>query len=323
MRTLNSTMASALLAAALAAPLAAPPALAAQAFLNESVVVGGNVVYLGDLFSEAGENAGAAVAYAPAPGKRAVFDARWLYRVARAYHLDWKPLSPQDQAVVERQSFLIKREEVEDHILAALIDKGLDADMRVELSNRMLRIHVPGDSSATLAVEDIMFEPRTQRFTAIIAAPANDPAAKRIRVTGRAYRVREVPVLARRVLAGEIIGENDINWLKIRTKRIQNNTVLDAEALIGMTPSRGALRVGAAVRSSDIRRPVLVAKGSLVTMVLRLPNMILTSQGKAIENGSDGDTIRVTNTQSNTVVEAVVIGANKVTVRPLSHVVMN
>ncbi len=311
----------------LAAPQEAPEALPAQAapiFLRESVVVSGKLVRIGDLFANVKENAETPVAYAPEPGKRAFFDANWLYRVARAYKLNWKPLSVQVRVVVERDSIVIKREEIEDHILAALIESGvgMDENMSVEVSNHMLRFYVAGDSSATLAVEDISYEQRTMRFTAIIAVPANDPAAPRMRVTGRVYKVSETPVMVRRMLAGEVIARRDIVMIKVRDKRLQNNVILNAEDLIGKAPRR-SLRAGTPIHASDVRRPILVPRGSLVTMILRLPDMVLTAKGKALDEGSDGDAVRVVNTQSNTVIDAVVIRTGVVTVRPNGQIAMN
>jgi len=74
------------------------------------------------------------------------------------------------------------------------------------------------------------------------------------------------------------------------------------------------LRAGQPIRNGDVRAPVVVAKGSLVTMILKTRNMILTSKGRAIENGAIGDTVKIMNTRSKTVIEAVVAGANRVTV---------
>ncbi len=296
-------------------------AKSSEVMLRESVTVNSKHIRLGDIFINAGENAQAVVAYAPEPGKKAIFDARWLYRVARAYRLDWKPESIADRSVIVRQSVVIGRAEIEDHILAALINKGIDSNISVELNNRMMRLYVPGDSSATIAVEDVIYEPRTQRFTAIIVAPAGDPDAKRLRLTGRARKVSDVPVLSRRILAGEVISKNDIKWIKAYSNRLQADTILDADALIGKTPRR-ILRRGVVVRASDIRRPILVPKGALVTIILNRPRMTLTSQGKALEAGSDGDTIRVANTRSKIVIEAIVIGYNKVTVVPASQMAM-
>ena len=312
---------------ALALSVLAPPALAAPAAeagpvtLRQSVTVSGTLVRLGDLFVPAGDKAEAAVAYAPAPGKRAIFDARWLYRVARAYGLNWRPLSIYEKAVVARESIVIGRREIADRILAALVDKGVDADMQVELSNRMLRIHVAGDSTATVAVEDVAYEPRTRRFIAIVAAPADDPAARRIRVTGRVHRVIDVPVLTRRVLAGEVIRERDVKRISMRSDRLHRDTIQDPGALIGKSPRRG-LRAGVPVRVSDVRLPVLVPRRSLVTITYRVRSMTLTAQGRALEDGGAGDTVRVANTQSNTVVQAVVTGTNRVSVHPAGPIAM-
>ncbi len=310
---------------ALALSVLAPPAAAAAeagpVTLRQSVTVSGKLVRLGDLFVRAGDKAEAAVAYAPAPGKRAIFDARWLYRVARTYGLNWRPLSIHEKAVVARESIVIGRREIADHILAALVDKGVDADMQVELSNRMLRIHVPGDSTATVAVEDVAYDPRTRRFIAIVAAPADDPAARRIRVTGRVHRVIDVPVLTRRVLAGEVIRERDVKRIAMHSDRLQRDTIQDPGALIGKSPRRG-LRAGVPVRVSDVRLPVLVPRRSLVIITYRVRSMTLTAQGRALEDGGAGDTVRVANTQSNTVVQAVVTGANRVSVLPAGPIAM-
>jgi len=313
---------------ALALSVLDPPAAAqaakadaAPVTLRQSVTVSGRLVRLGDLFVPAGDKAQAAVAYAPAPGKRAIFDARWLYRVARAYGLNWRPLSINEKAVVARESIVIGRREIADTILAALVDKGVDADMQVELSNRMLRIHVPGNSTATVAVEDVAYDPRTRRFIAIVAAPADDPAARRIRVTGRVHRVIDVPVLTRRVLAGEVIRARDVKRIAMRSDRLQRDTIQDPVDLIGKSPRRG-LRTGVPVRVSDVRLPVLVPRRSLVTIVYLVRSMSLTAQGRALEDGGAGDTVRVTNTQSNTVVQAVVTGANRVSVQPAGPIAM-
>ena len=290
--------------------------------LQSNVSVNDTVIRLGDLFSNAGERSEAAVAYAPAPGKRASFDARWLYRAARAYGLNWRPMSRLDRAVVERESIVIERAEITDSILSALVELGVESNMALETGNRMLRIHVPVGAAATLNVEDVTYDRRSQRFAAMVSAPADDPNAKRIRVTGRLHRISTIPVLARRMLKGDIISKRDIKWVETRVTRLQPDTIIDPSDIIGKTPKR-VIRAGTPVRLSAVQRPILVPKGSLVTMTLISPYMTLTSKGRALDNGSIGDTIRVTNTQRKSVVDSVVTGNNKVSVRPLDHVVMN
>jgi len=91
--------------------------------LNEHIVVESNVVRLGDLFTNAGTRAEAAVAYSPAAGQRSVLDARWLYRVARAYKINWKPLGATTQVVVERDSISIPQDEIKTQILFSSLTK--------------------------------------------------------------------------------------------------------------------------------------------------------------------------------------------------------
>ncbi len=57
-----------------------------------------------------------------------------------------------------------------------------------------------------------------------------------------------------------------------------------------------------------------VAKNSLVTVHLVTANMTLTVQGRAMEDGSMGEAIRVMNTKSNSVITAVVRGPGEVEV---------
>jgi len=289
--------------------------------LKKMVKVEGNVVRLGDLFRHVGEKAEISVAYAPEPGKRASFDARWLYRVARTYGLKWRPINDRVRAVVVRDSQIISRTEIVDAIRDALAERGVDPDSDIEMSNRLIRLHVPAGAPAGVGIEDMNYQPRTRRFTAIISAPADSPDAKRFRFNGRVHATTDVPVLIRRVLAGEQIKKSDVKWVKVRSRRVQPSTILQITELVGMTPRRG-LRANYPILTNAVRRPILVEKGSLVTMVLQTRKMTLTAQGKALDHGSDGDVIRIKNTQSNKTVEAEVIGHGRVAVKLVTLLAM-
>jgi flagella basal body P-ring formation protein FlgA len=280
------------------------------------------VVRLGDLFANAGDSADAVVAYAPPPGKRAVYDARWLYRIARHYGVAWRPLGVQDQAIVERESVLIKVEEIEEQITRELVDSGMRPDMRAELSNRLLRLYVPAESAAAVAVEDVSFDARTQRFQAVVSAPANDPRAQRVRVVGQAVTSTDVPVLARPLRSGDVIGERDVRWMKVRSDRLPRDAITDAKDLIGRTPRQG-LRADVPVLAQEVRLPILVERNGLVTIVYKRPNMTLTAQGRALDEGGDGETVRVANTATKTVLEGEVSGPSTVVVRAAGAVAIH
>ena len=286
--------------------------------LRQNVMVDSHLILLGDLFKGTQDKSTIAVAYAPEPGKKAFFDANWLYRLAHGHGLKWRPMSMKQNVQVNRKTVTIERDEIEDYIFAALIDKGADPEMTLKLSNRSIQLHIPSSSEAIVEVTNASFDQRTKRFSAHVSTPGS----KAIRVTGRMQKMLNVPVLNRRILKNELIMPEDIIWIKSPSKRVQNDIILHADDLIGKSPKRG-LRASALIRSSEVQRPILVVKGSLVTMVLKTPLMVLTSQGRAVDPGANGDVIRITNTQSKKVVQAVVTAAGVASITPASQMTMN
>ena len=129
-------------------------------------------------------------------------------------------------------------------------------------------------------------------------------------------------MLARRIAKNQIIADSDVEWISVTTDRIQQGTVTDLDRLVGLTP-RHSLDAGKPIRSHDLRRPIIVPKGSLVTAILQLRHMTLTVRAKALDNGASGDTIRVMNTKSRRTFEGVVTGPDMVAIKPLHRLAKN
>ena len=284
--------------------------------LNNHIVIQDGVIRLGDVFQNAGKYADRVVAYSPRPGTRSVYDARWLKRVAKAFKLDWRPGSAAERIIVERESQIVNKSEVEELLYERLIAEGADPNARVQLSNRSFRLDLPVGEEYLLGIEQMNYDESNGRFSAILIWGTGKD--ERRRVSGRMERMNEVPVLSARLMKGDIIAEHDLDWVSMPQSRLARNAIIDPKRIIGMAAKR-AIAPGKPISSNDIRRPLAVAKGDLVTMVLSTPAMRLTVQGKALQAGSKGDTIRITNTQTRTVVEATITGAGEARVdAPLS-----
>jgi flagella basal body P-ring formation protein FlgA len=115
------------------------------------------------------------------------------------------------------------------------------------------------------------------------------------------------------VARGEIIAEADLEYKAIPQIRANQSIVRAITDVAGME-ARRALRAGELIRTSDIKRPTLVAKGSTVTMLFEAPGMRLSAVGRALAEGAEGDTITVLNPTSYRKVEAVVVKAGTVKV---------
>lgn len=310
------------LAAALVVLGSVQAAAAPRAYLRSSVIVETDSIRLGDVFDDAGKHADKIIAYAPSAGRKLVLKAAWLRRIARAYRVDWRPSSRLDQSVVERRSQIISTNQIVETVRAAIGARNPDAgDLEIELDNRLLRIFLPHDMPPTVTVRAVSFDPRSRRFSIQLVAPDDRPGAVRTVVAGRAHALVQMPVLTRRMKRNDIIRERDIAWKTVRAKYVNARVIRDAEDLIGLSPRRpiGADRI---IRIGDVQAPILVARGKRVTIVLKTATMQLTAAGKALQSGAMGDVVRVKNTNSGNVIEAVVVGEKKVAVTTDNNLVL-
>ena len=284
---------------------------AGAAQLKNNISINADVIRVGDIFADSGDAADIVVGKAPAPGKRRMFDRTRLVVIARNAKLDWTPRGRFVRVDVRRASRVVGSMEIEDAVSQALTAGGMRGDREVKLLNRGLKIHVATDQAVAFEVTEAAYNERTGRFTAMLTVRGNAGAAGRVRVTGRVYTLVDVPVLNRRVRPGEPIGRRDIDWVRMRAERLARNAILDESSIVGQTPRR-FVRAGAPLRQSDVRAPVIVTKGSLVTLKFRTRNMILTAKARAAQDGARGDTIRVVNIRSKRTIEGVVDGAGSV-----------
>ena len=114
------------LISALLLVLAAATTQAQSITLKGSVAVDGSYVRLGDLFRNTGDKTDVIVAYAPAPGKQAVFDANWLYlspenKKPSAPSLDWAPIESGVELSIWESQWDDRAEGCESIFLPALL----------------------------------------------------------------------------------------------------------------------------------------------------------------------------------------------------------
>ena len=57
-------------------------------------------------------------------------------------------------------------------------------------------------------------------------------------------------------------------------------------------------------------------------MVFQTDRMILTAQGRALQNGSKGDVIRILNAKTHKTIDGIVVNSGTVTVKPLGRVAL-
>ena len=124
-----------------------------------------------------------------------------------------------------------------------------------------------------------------------------------------------------------------VKTVVVPKRLIQRGTVIEAEMLEEVTKTGGNvdnsmlqslkdalaaeavrdLSAGQALRSSDIRRAILVKQGQLVTMnVGEKSGFLITVRVEALQDGRMGEQVRLKNTESGRQISGVVVGPNLV-----------
>lgn len=201
------------------------------------------------------------------------------------------------------------------------VTSGIE-NLRVVLSNPDLALRAPAKGPALLTVEKLNYDRTSGRFSALLLAGSGAGSIDRARVEGRAQAVREFPVLNRRINAGEVITESDLDWRELPASRADGNLLANTQDLIGKTVRRPT-PAGQPLRATDVRRPEVIAKGAMVSIVMESPGLLLSTAGRALDSGGAGDTISVMNLQSKRTVEGIVAGPSKVVVQSRGGIILS
>jgi flagella basal body P-ring formation protein FlgA len=129
-----------------------------------------------------------------------------------------------------------------------------------------------------------------------------------------------IVVPAHDINRGDTIGDSDLAYVTLTSAPTVSGVVTSMTELDGMQ-ARRVLRAGEPVRGDDVRRPILVTKGSTVTMTFDAPGVTLTAVGKAMTEGGMGETVTILNPVSYRQITGVVTGAGQARAGDITAVV--
>lgn len=265
-----------------------------------------NAIRLSDVFDGLPEGKDCDIAISPAPGKSVTYEVRVLNQLAQRYNLEWKPASLADRTLLMRAATRVTPDMVRDAVLKRVStnerDKNIIRD--VQFDGRNVGLNLPAESDLSFDIVNFVYDEERRMFRGELVANAGGYPVSQV-VSGRIILKREIPVLARSLPAGTVIGAADLKWISVNDERIGDDILTNAEQIVGMELRR-VQNEDERLRLRDIMPPRLVTRGSLVTIKVETPLMLITAQGRALQDGAKGETVRIVNTQSNRTIEGVV-----------------
>jgi flagellar basal body P-ring formation protein FlgA len=289
---------------------------AATPALRANVTVTGDVVRIGDVIDNAGTAAQIAIYRAPDLGTTGTLSTAQVIATLRNYQVFGVDTKGVNEVSVTRLSRTLASRDIEQRVAHALEHRnGLgDAEnLSITFDRELRELQLDASNTGELRTASTYFDSRSGRFDVLFEITnTNTVAPTRMRFTGTAVQTIEAAVLVRDVDHNEVIKASDV-IVERRSKAEVGNEVASRDRAVGMQ-ARKALHSGQALRVTDLAKPDWVQRDQTVTLIYQTGGLFLTMRAKAVDSGSEGDTVSVVNTQSKRTVQGVVSGPGQVTV---------
>jgi flagella basal body P-ring formation protein FlgA len=217
---------------------------------------------------------------------------------------------------VARAARRIGLTEIEAALKKALeLQHGVDArTLSIVLDGAPPSLLVAPDVTDVVVAEDVSFDRRGRRVAARLrVGPNAEDRRASARVAGAVVELVEAAVLNRSIARGETVHAGDVSIERRVKAALPADLQPDALQLAGRV-ARRALAAGSVVRTGDLAKPEIVARGDIVTAVYEIPGLTLTLRARASEAGAQGDVIAIVNPQSKKILQATVVAPGQVAV---------
>lgn len=289
----------------------------------ESTVVGPSLA-LGDLAQITGEDTARVQALkivklgnAPTPGTKMGLTAEALGARLSASGADFTDVIWQVPSVIsiatasQTLSGEMLATRAKEAVYERLSGSGTGSDTEVTLMG------TPADLVAPLGKVELNVEfPYGIRFNAFTMAMV------KVIVDGRPYTsvgvkcevkaYQNVIVAARNLAYGEIITGDAIRLDRCEIGHL-TGYVTDPEKVIGLSMRRPVV-AGVPITDAVLIKPVIMQRNATITIMVKIGDIVIMTSGKALQQGREGDVIRVQNLSSQKILTAKVIDGTTVQV---------
>ena len=285
--------------------------------LRPKVAVTSDVVRIGDVVDNAGTSAQIAIYRAPDLGTTGALPTAQVLSVLRAHQVIGVTTNDIKEVTVTRLARNVEAREILLAVTQALEHRGGlgdAANLSLTFDRELQDLHLDASNTGAIQVAAARYEPRNGRFDVTLEiANENSVAPAKLRFTGLAIETVEVAVLTRSVERADLLKASDI-VVERRPKAEVGTDAASRERAVGMQMRR-PLHTGQPLHLADLAKPDLVQRDQAVTLIYQTAGIYLTTRGKALDNGTEGDVISVLNPQSKRTVSGVVTGRGQVTIQ--------
>jgi len=199
-----------------------------------------------------------------------------------------------------------------------LVDETIGSLIAEKMGNDKLSIEIKYDSTSAISsvktksqkILSIKLDQFTGRnFSALVQYNNN----KEDLISGTYVAFALVPVASRYIKQGEIIQTNDLSFTRIRLDNVRSDFAIDLDNVVGYQSNK-QIASGSVIKTSDLTRPLVLKINDPVNITYSSGAISLKTSGIALGSGAIGDTIKVKNTTTGTILLGQIVNKNTVKV---------
>jgi len=284
--------------------------------LHASVTVSSEVVRIGDLIENAGPAAQVAVYRAPDLGTTGSIPTAQVLTTLRAHQVIGVNTKDIKEVAVTRLARNIAAKDIQTAVAKALEHRnglGDAGNLALSFDRDLQDLHLEANNTGDMEPTSVRVDQRSGRFDVTFEIANDSIAPTQLRYTGTAIETVPAAVLTRDVERTEVLKASDIIIERRPRAEVGSDAAVRDQA-VGMQMRHG-MRAGRPLRVADLVRPDLVQRDQTVTVIYQTAGIYLTTRGKALDSGTEGDVVSVINAQSKRTVTGIVTGRGQVTIQ--------
>lgn len=256
---------------------------------------------------------GLRIGSSPLPGRKRGIDLRYIQGRIATLDMQGKTLEvlgPEKVEVIRSFQRLDPEQVAEvakDFILSELENK--DGEFKVELTHLPKELILPSGE-----VELKVIEGRSSHLIGLVYVETriliDGEDYGRTRVGLNIQRFQKVVTAAKMLNRHQLITREDLKEEMVETTDLlRHQPLAQMDSAIGKRAKR-PIREGTVLLAQMVEAPPLIRRGGIITIKGEIGNVHATTLGKALQDGHDGQRIRVRNLFSKETIEGMVHGSN-------------
>lgn len=203
----------------------------------------------------------------------------------------------------EPQSLVEIDDTIKLFVQHSLSDQYKDkADFTVTVGQLDNRLQL--EKCSDLLIPEVEFGNLSQNnFT--VKVSCSSPKKWAVRVPIKVQLFKQIVVTTQQLMRDHLIGAADLQLSRQDVSQLSDGYFQSIDELIGMAAQK-PIPSGAVIKHHMLKRPTLVHRGEIVKIVISMPGLTIEGTGIAQNDGAKGEMVKVKNSRSNKIVDAMV-----------------